>query len=608
MLLRFLVLVSCFVPFLGSCSWQTNKRPSIIVILVENLGFNAFSCHEGVEPGRVSGFQVFCDEGVRFTHAYTPSLMSQATIASILTAKYPHEHGVRHNGAQALSAREVTVAEAALQRGYSTAFFSGGPPVWRRNGLSQGFEVFDDNILVSQKRLYRSSTDVVMSFLNWLINDSAGGRFLAFLSFSDLQFIDAPTVNEFGEIRESSYQSQVEEVDEALGILISELKDKKLWNSSDIFLVGLDSSLAEARSAEAPLMNLFSESTRTTLMIKPARKPKDEVQGVKVDANVSLVDVGVTLFDLLGVKLPKSTLPSAEALNPVTLRSVMTSGEPDWDEDRLVLSESGWAQWRGLGAIRAAIRQGLYLYLFDERDRLFNTLTDSAEILPLPRGEDPVTVERWRFRRLLDDLGYRPWVPLSPEILEKLSLGRDLWRDRSPDLDTTNRLINLSAQNPENAIYRGWRAVLAIRQGDWKELKDAGQGKAFQNPVWSYVASRNMGEKVPVPDEPCLSFLKEGSHGSVTKTCSEEMIKDLLIWMDSKSPETERTRAMESFLRTYSAKALAARIAEHNQVAGLAWDTTSRMEGPEMIDLIISLPEMRKARPFIRSRMAADRR
>jgi hypothetical protein len=608
MLLRFLVLVSCFAPILGSCSWQTNKRPSIIVILVENLGFNAFSCHEGVEPGRVSGFQVFCDEGVRFTHAYTPSLMSQATIASVLTAKYPHEHGVRHNGAQALSARELTVAEAALQKGYSTAFFSGGPPVWRRNGLSQGFEVFDDNILVSQKRLYRSSTDVVMSFLNWLVNESTTGRFMAFLSFSDLQFIDVPTVNEFGEIRESSYQSQVEEIDEALGVLISELKEKKLWNTSDIFLVGLDSSLAESRSTEAPLTNLFSESTRTTLMIKPARKPKEEVQGLKVDANVSVVDVGATLFDLLGIKLAQTVSPSVEALKPVTLRSVMTSGEPDWDEDRLILSESAWAQWRGLGTIRSALRQGLYLYLFDERDRLFNTLTDSAEVLPLPRSEEPATVERWKFRRLLDDLGYRPWAPLSRESLEKLSLARDLWRDRSPDLDTTNRLINLSAQNPEDATYRGWRAILAIRQGDWRELKDAAQGKSFQNLVWSYVASRNMGEKVPVPDEPCLAFLKPGSQGTVAKSCAEEMIKDLLIWMGSKHPEPDRSRAMESFLRAYSAKALATRIAEHNQVAGLAWDTATRIEGPELIDLIISLPEMRKARPFIRSRLAADRR
>src|SRR4051812_44820860 len=74
---------------LASCSLNSSPQPSILVILVENLRFGSFSCGEGSESGRPQGLRAFCDEAVRFTHAYTPSVLSQATIASIITAKYP---------------------------------------------------------------------------------------------------------------------------------------------------------------------------------------------------------------------------------------------------------------------------------------------------------------------------------------------------------------------------------------------------------------------------------------------------------------------------------------------------------------------------------------
>ena len=120
--MRFAVIAICVLAagIVASCNWKTAPQGSILVIFVENLGFNSFSCSESAESGRRAGLQTFCDEGVRFTHAYTPSTLSQATIASIFTAKAPHQHGLRHNGSQTLSAKMETVAEAALARGYRT--------------------------------------------------------------------------------------------------------------------------------------------------------------------------------------------------------------------------------------------------------------------------------------------------------------------------------------------------------------------------------------------------------------------------------------------------------------------------------------------------------
>ena len=61
---------------LPGCDWKQVRAPSVLIVAVEQLGFNAFSCgEEGAEEGE-GGYALFCAEAVRFTHAYAPSPMS----------------------------------------------------------------------------------------------------------------------------------------------------------------------------------------------------------------------------------------------------------------------------------------------------------------------------------------------------------------------------------------------------------------------------------------------------------------------------------------------------------------------------------------------------
>lgn len=601
-------------PMLGTlqgCVWKGEPPPSILVIMVENLGFNAFSCGDGAEFEAGSGLQAFCEESVRFTHAYTPSLMSQATIASVLTAKSPHEHGVRHNGAQALSAQEVTVAEAAASRGMRTAFFSGGPPVFRRSAINQGFDVFDDSFLVDYKRLYRPADEMVGMFLNWIQNDKPR-TFFSVLYFADPQFIDVPTTNELGELRENSYHSQLDVVDEALGTLARELKRRKIWERTDIFLVGLNGNPAESRLRELPVTDLYSDRTRTVLMAKPASQKRETPFNWTIDSNVSLVDLGVTLFDLVGGPIPTTQL--RRPAGPVSLRKVLSQPEPDWPEDREILSESAWGEWRGLTNTRVALRKGPFLYLFDERDRLYNTLTDSFESLPLPRREELPASTRAAMAKFLEELGYRPWHPVSALDFEKATLGRELWRSRAPDSETVSAFRKLAKQNPEDSELRGWRALFALRQQNWRELRAAaqpvGQGPIYTspaNPLWAFVAARNLGEKVAVPDVPCLTFLKSGSRRRVSRECERAGIRDLVDWANETLPEAERTRARDAFIRFYLQQTLEKRVAEYNEVAGRTWDTPLEVHSPTDDELLLALPELKKLRTIVLARIVPDR-
>jgi arylsulfatase A-like enzyme len=577
----------------------------VIVILVENLGFGTFSCSDGLDQDNEAGFRTFCDESVRFTHAYSPSNLSQATVASVLTGQYPFENGVRHNGSQALSSKIETAAEIAVKNHYRTSFFSGGAPIWRKSGLSQGFELFDDNIQPTLTRAYRPAHDVVQLFLKWQAQEAPHGQLFSFLYFGDLQFADSPTTNEIGELRESSFESQVDEVRESLARLVRELKRRQLWDGSTIVLAGLNGVPSEARVGEPRALNLSSEATRVVLMVKPARRGRDGPFNWKIDSNVTLVDVGATIFDLLG----KPLLVSPEKVNMgaqvVSLKSVLHGPEPDWPDDRKVLVESDWGEWRGIGSNRFAVRKGPDLLVQNKPDLLFDTLTDNLEMTPLPRDGRSVEI-RSELTDFLYGIKPEPWAMPARSVSDKFELARELWRNQAPTSDTLARLKSLSMKYRDDIELVGWRAIWALRMANWKELK-ALAGKDEQEPVWAFVALRNLSEKATLPDQPCLAFLKSAKAAAwkLDKSCNNDALANLIDWANDTNEPAVRTRGMESFIRNYAVRALYDRISEQNYVTGLMWDTNiARLREPDIVDLILALPEMRKFRSTVLRRLA----
>lgn len=618
---NFLIRPSMYLASLGivasilmvSCSWRSPSPHSVVVVLVENLGFGAFACGEG-ESRRPNGFQAFCDEAVRFTHAYTPSVLSQATLASILTAKYPHEHGVRHNGAQTLSAKEYTVAEAALAKGYRTSFFSGGAPILRRSGLSQGFEVFDDNIPLGSKTLYRSALDVVQLFLQWQKAETSTDKFVSFLYFSDLQFDDLATTTEVGEVRENSDRSQMDTIDESLSALVKGMKARKIWDSSDVILVGLQGGAS--RQGELAATNLFSETTRTTLMIKPARKVRDGSFNWKIDLNVSIADVGATLFDLLAL----SPVPAShETSRLISLRPALVGPQPEWSIDRPILCESAWSAWRGLGSIRASVRSGPFLLLNEEGGVLYNTLTDHQEISPLPANDQRTAQLRGELLNLLREKNFLPWSSPAQAVIERYQLAEHLWKEGPVTSELKMRLSELSQRHPKDSVLRSWSAIVALRSSDWLGLKnlvskerdasrkkrDAASPDEIDFRLLEYVADRNLGIKSSRPfSNPCLSILTGSAVQA--KDCAMDGLGELMIMANESLPMNARLRAAESFLRIYSNRVLMSSVASRDQAVGHRWDSADDLAVPDRYEAVLALPEFKKARGWLQAKLAGN--
>ena len=84
--------------------------------------------------------------GTRFVRCDTAAPITLPSHASILTGLFPPRHGVRDNGTFVLAPKLETLAERLAARGYDTAAVVSAVVLARRQGLDQGFRVYDDDL------------------------------------------------------------------------------------------------------------------------------------------------------------------------------------------------------------------------------------------------------------------------------------------------------------------------------------------------------------------------------------------------------------------------------------------------------------------------------
>ncbi|WP_114778576.1 arylsulfatase [Botryobacter ruber] len=120
--------VACFAgctPQAGSLKERQDKRPNIVIIMADDLGYSDIGCYGGeVSTPALDGL---AENGMRFTSFYNSSRCCP-TRASLLTGLYPHQAGV---GAMThdkntpgyrgyLTENTVTIAELLKSAGYHT--------------------------------------------------------------------------------------------------------------------------------------------------------------------------------------------------------------------------------------------------------------------------------------------------------------------------------------------------------------------------------------------------------------------------------------------------------------------------------------------------------
>ncbi|HWU44653.1 MAG TPA: sulfatase-like hydrolase/transferase [Bdellovibrio sp.] len=569
-----------------------------MIIAVDGLSVSDLNCNQdsGAETTQSphSGFHLLCKESVRFTHAYTPSTLSVPALASVLTGLYPFQHQVRHNGGPGLAPEMNLSSELAVRNEYRTGFFSGGAPVLRRSGLNQGFELFDDNLVPNISSLFRPLKKTSGLFLQWLKHEVGNSPFFGVLYAPDLAFTTTVTATDLGETRNLSFESQLDELDASLYALFQNLKSMNRWDKTTVILVGLNGHDTEDRPGELGPTNLHSENTQVALLIKPAQnKKRDDPIYWKIDQNVTLVDLGKTLFELLGqpsLKEDESDFPS------YSLFDVLKNPVSTWPEDRPLLLESGWALWRNAGPLRTAGIANHVLYLNDEKPKLYNTLLDRFEVNPLPLLQESILPLTTKLQNLLRKNQLPAYVPPNTEWLIKTSLPYSRWMrgDQEPLLLRDLKRLNTSQSNSLDIL--NWTAQIALDQKDWETLKNLG----IKNKVslWQFVAERNLNIKGTKASDSCFTLLgvKE-LDASRLKECGDPLFLDLIDWIRSDARGLSKDIQRKKFERSFKSFMLDQEIQRMNIALGFIWDTSrENIFAPSRTELALHLPELSRVR------------
>lgn len=605
---------------LSGCSWKTAPPQSYLVIAVDRLGNDFNGCRSESDDAAGSGLAELCKESVRFTHAFTTSTLSAAAVGSVLTGQYPYGSGLRHNGRGelgTLSASVETVAERALEKGFRTLFVAGGPPLLRRTGLHQGFEIFDDSLQPSARRMHRPAREVADVFMKWIEgrlrtddrsrNSLVTDPFFAVLHFADLQVPWSPSPDDSGRVRESTVRGQLQEIDETLMRLWTYLRRQKLWDQTTIVLVGLQGDSADVRASEIPALDLHSDMTHVTLMIKEGVRSPTGVSAPgqpdykwspktwSFDVNVSLADVGATLMNWID----SDFTDAHDGEHGRSLADALTGPGDSVEEwrglDRLIVSESAWARWQldQQLPIRVAIRRGPYLYIHDQTgstSSVYHTLTDAFEVSPLPKRNKRTVELEQEFGEIASRLGFQKFPGVTAQQILEERWARAFFSSRLgaragegvPHISESDQQ-RIEAYSENSTAAKSW---ITLQQ--WE------QGVAPPAPT---VCSQMVFSASPAP------MLNSIFDVELSRVCPFRGAKEVAKWV--RLPEgIERARALDSIVRIDQQRISGIRIAEASHALGRIWETgTVRRRDIEGMEQLLSQPEAGRLRQQIMRRL-----
>jgi arylsulfatase A-like enzyme/tetratricopeptide (TPR) repeat protein len=283
-------------------------RPHVVLITLDTTRADHLGCY-GYAPARTPNLDALAREGVLFAQAASTSPLTQPAHASILTGMYPTHHGVRVNGSTALGGDQTTLAEALAGNGYETGAFVGAFVLDGRWGLGQGFDVYDDRFdLEKHKHLdlggvQRPADKVVDAALAWMKDHHQRGPFLAWIHLYDPHTPYEPPEpfrSEHGPQGPAGlYDGEIAFTDRQVGRVASWLRDRGLDEKTVVVVIGDHGEGLGSHGEGTHGYFVYDYAQRVPFLVKA---PLAGLGGVRVEGQVSAVDVFPTVLDLVGLE------------------------------------------------------------------------------------------------------------------------------------------------------------------------------------------------------------------------------------------------------------------------------------------------------------------
>ena len=342
------------------------RRPNVLIVVVDTLRADRLGAVDAS-----SSLMPFLDgvaaRGVVFRRAYAPSSWTVPSVASLLTSRQPTHHGVVSFEAR-LADAETTFPETLAAAGYRSAGFSANFRITDRLGFAQGFEHWQ--VFVANKGDWPPKTrgaTVRMAALEWL-DRTAGERgeapavlyvhlmephmpyyphdeahwtgvadvdrpaaraaneaLLTAVNFLKFDLVPPPIVTRL----ERLYDAEVTAVDDELEALFAALAARGFLDDAVVVVTADHGEEFGEHGGLTHGRTLYDELLHVPLVVTA---PGDK-RGV-VDVPVSLLDVGPTVLELVGLARPDafeghSLVPLMRGATEVVPRPLLAELEPE---------------------------------------------------------------------------------------------------------------------------------------------------------------------------------------------------------------------------------------------------------------------------------------
>jgi len=325
------------------------SAPNLLVIVVDTLRADHLSGYGYARPTSPR-LDRLAQEGALFESAFSASSWTAPSHASLLTGRYPHEHGVEWRTPRALlDGRYPTLAEALKERGYRTAAFSANS-FWftRPMGFGRGFIRFEDFFQSPSDMALRTfygrafeqvvlrrlgiedfparkrAADINRSVLRWVDRDREK-PFFAFLNYMDTHdpyLPPAPFRGKFsrspapggilngrlgryhplmtseelqGEI--DAYDGAIAYVDDQIGRLLDELRRRAMLDRTVVLVTSDHGESLGERGFLLHANSLYLETIHVPLIF---RYPEKTPAGARVTQPVTNAAAAATVMELVG--------------------------------------------------------------------------------------------------------------------------------------------------------------------------------------------------------------------------------------------------------------------------------------------------------------------
>jgi len=347
------------------------RNLNVVLITLDTTRADRIGAY-GARDVETPALDALAREGVQFDQAVSVAPLTLPAHSSILTGKFPPEHGVRDNGGFFLQDAQVTLPEVLKARGYRTGGFVAAYVLDSKWGISQGFDTYFDNFDLSQARgislgsIQRPANEVVDRALPW-IQEAKDGPFFAWIHFYDPHTPYRPPEPFATRYKGHPYNGEIAFMDTQVARVVAQLKSLGLYDRTIIVVMGDHGESLGDHGEAAHGFFIYNSVTRVPFMI---RAPYNLMRGRKVADPVRSVDVMPTVLDLIGVPTPKEVTGSS--LVPLMTGAAVELGLDAYSESMYPLHHYGWSDLR-------ALRAGRYKVIDAPRPELYDVDEDPKE-------------------------------------------------------------------------------------------------------------------------------------------------------------------------------------------------------------------------------------